>query len=386
MLAAERQVVRPHCPRPIMDQRKFELGIRKTGFHLEHQVASILRKAGWTVISNRYYVDDQEESVREIDLVAYRARKAADVDVFTTLIISCKKSDKNVWALLARQRNRDDPNIDWWPAHIWSNDPVCNFMVNQTGWREQYHRRARQLGVQRALAEPEVDIFAYQEMNRESGAPQNDKPIFASVTSLMKAQSYELDALPQRKKRPSAYQFNLLTVVDTELVRLLFREHDVTASPVSDEQYIASYIIKKRDTVARIHFVTLGEFSAVLEDYSRLHLANGTIFAEDKGSFYDGVLCDPDRVALFAGNFSKAVDWALNWRIRAHSPGHAKLQPAILSWDENQGRAEVGVDTSPEGLAFLSGDADARRVVAEALKRIYRYEGPFDFGNSEIPF
>ncbi len=37
-------------------------------------------------------------------------------------------------------------------------------------------------------------------MNRVSGAPHNDKNIFSAVTSLMKAQAYELGALSHRKK------------------------------------------------------------------------------------------------------------------------------------------------------------------------------------------
>ena len=54
-----------------MDLAKFETQIQKTGFDLENRTAQALRTAGWTVISNKYYVDDFEESVREIDLIAY---------------------------------------------------------------------------------------------------------------------------------------------------------------------------------------------------------------------------------------------------------------------------------------------------------------------------
>jgi hypothetical protein len=369
-----------------MDFRKFEVEIRKTGFDLEHQVATALRAAGWTVISNRYYVDDQEDAVREMDLVAYRVKNVADFEVFTTLIISCKKSEKNVWALLARTRDRNDPNADWWPAHVWSNDQVSSFMANQPGWREEYHLRAGRLGVQRALAEPEVDIFAYQEMNRESGAPQNDKPIFASVTSLMKAQSYELDALPQRKKTRAVYQFNLLAVVDADLLRLYFDGPRVVASAVSDEQYVARYIIKRKDTVARIHFVNIQALPTVLDDYARLHVANATIFGEDKEAFYRGAVSDPVRVALFAAEFNKAVDWTLNWRIRRHSPGHAELEPVFVSWSEENQRVEISIGASDDAVRFLAGDREAREVVSDALKDLYRYEGPFEFVEDGIPF
>jgi hypothetical protein len=368
-----------------MDLRKFEVAIRKTGFHLEQQVASLLRAAGWSVISNKYYVDDQEDAVREIDLVAYRVKKVQDLRVVTTLIISCKKSEKNVWALLARNRDRKDPNADWWPVHVWSNERAISFAQNQPKWREQYHLRVRNLGVARALAEPEIDIFAYQEMNRDSGSPQNDKPIFASVTSLMKAQSYELDALPQRRKTPAVYQFNLLTVVDADLVRLHFDGSKVVGSPVTDEQYVARYIIKKKEMFARIHFINIHEFPQVLEDYGRLHAANGTIFPEDKESFYRDILTDNNRVSVFAEDFSRAVLWMLSLRLRQHARGHADLDSVSLSWNEKHGRVDICVALSDDDIAFLSGDAKAREVVTRALKKVYRYEGPSDFA-WELPF
>jgi len=73
--------------------------IEKTGFVLENRIAQVLKAAKWTVISNRYYIDDTEESIREIDLVAYQTSKVQHFDVYTTLIISCKKSESNLWAL-----------------------------------------------------------------------------------------------------------------------------------------------------------------------------------------------------------------------------------------------------------------------------------------------
>lgn len=61
----------------------FAAEIRKTGFVLENEVAQVLKRSGWTVISNKYYVDDSEETVREIDLVAYHVPKVQHFDVYT---------------------------------------------------------------------------------------------------------------------------------------------------------------------------------------------------------------------------------------------------------------------------------------------------------------
>ena len=116
-----------------MTASPFVVEIRKTGFVLENEIAQTLKRSGWTVISNKYYVDDSEETVREIDLVAYRVSKIQHFDVYTVLIVSCKKSDTNAWALLARPINLKDPNSDWWPLHAWSNDKALAFQLSSIG-------------------------------------------------------------------------------------------------------------------------------------------------------------------------------------------------------------------------------------------------------------
>jgi hypothetical protein len=368
-----------------MDARKLEEGILKTGFHLEHKIATLLRKGGWIVISNRYYVDDQEDAVREMDLVVYKVRELAEFKMYTTLIISCKKSDKNIWALLARDRDVDDPNTDWQPTHIWSNDRAIGYFTAQSGWGQHYYARARELGVNRLVIDPQVDIFAYQEMNRESGAPQNDKPIFASVTSLMKAQSYEIGALPERQKKPSVYQFNLLSVVDADLARLYFDGAKVSASTVTDELYVARYIIRRKETSARIHFINAREFPKLLDDYRRLHAANVAIFKAGKEEFYRNILLDSKRTSVFEDEFTKAVLWTLNWRLRQSPLSFPEIKSVSISQSVAEAAVDVWLDTSDEGIQHLKTDSEAKKVIGNALKRIYRYEGPFQF-TDDIPW
>ena len=368
-----------------MDERKLEEGILKTGFHLEHKIATILRKGGWIVISNRYYVDDQEDAVREMDLVAYKVKELAEFKVHTTLIISCKKSDKNIWALLGRGRDVNDPNTDWQPTHIWSNDRSIVHFTTQPGWGQHYYTRARELGVGRVAIDPQVDIFAYQEMNRESGAPQNDKPIFASVTSLMKAQSYEIGALPERQKKPSVYQFNLLSVVDADLARVYFDGSKVSTSTVTDELYVARYIIKKRETSARIHFIHVREFPKLLDDYRRLHVANAALFKAGKEEFYRNILQDSKKASVFGDDFTKAVLWNLNWRLRQARLSYPEIKSVWVSQSGAEAAANVWVDTSDAGIKQLQTDAEAKKATSNALKKIYRYEGPFEF-TDDVPF
>jgi len=360
--------------------------IEKTGFVLENRIAQQLKAARWTVISNRYYVDDAEESIREIDLIAYRVSRIQHFDVYTTLIISCKKSDVNAWALLARDIDLKDPNSDWQPLHAWTNDKALAFQLGSPGFAKRYHEQVSQLGVKDALQTPEVEVFAFQEMNKVSGAPQNDKNIFSAVTSLMKAQAYELGALPQRKKKPSIYQFNLLSVVDAELFRLMFSGQTIEASSVDAEHYIARYIIRKRETFSRIRFLRAHKFAQALSDYGNLHQANCQRFAHECTSFYDNIVQDSTRIQALIEEFRKEVGWYISWRLEHN--GQKPVQPSTiyLHWDKSKKSLEVSGPFGVGGESDLNNDAKAKDYVAKTLQKIYRYTGPFKFEDDDIPF
>jgi predicted RNA binding protein YcfA (HicA-like mRNA interferase family) len=46
-----------------MNIKEIERGIEKTGFRLEFDISNILEDNGWTVINNKYYVDDLQSTV-----------------------------------------------------------------------------------------------------------------------------------------------------------------------------------------------------------------------------------------------------------------------------------------------------------------------------------
>ncbi len=369
-----------------MKQQLFAAQIEKTGFVLENRIAQQLKAAHWTVISNRYYVDDTEESVREIDLIAYQATKVQHFDVYTTLIISCKKSESNSWALLARDIDLKDPNSDWYPMHAWSNDKSLLYQLGTEGCARRYHDESDRLGVTDALKTPDVEVFAFQEMNKSSGAPQNDKSIFSAVTSLMKAQAYEMGALPQRKKSPAVYQFNLLSIVDSDLIRLKFTPKDILEEPINSEHYIARYIIRKRETFSRIRFLRADAFSSALSDYGRLHRANCQWFDKECNAFYADVLEDAKSTNVLLEDFQKEVAATLSWRLEHY--GQKRIQPKslFLIWDKKKSCALVYGPFGAEGVQLLSNDKEASSRVAKALEKVFRYTGTFVFEDDEFPF
>lgn len=362
-----------------MPLAKFSTEIRKTGFVLENQVAQQLKRAGWTVISNKYYVDDSEESVREIDLLAYRVTKIQHLDVYTVLMVSCKKSESNVWALLAREVNKKDPNSDWWPLHAWSNDKALEFQLSTTGKAEIFHEAARKNGVEQALSFPDVEVFAFQEMDKVSGKPQNDKPIFNAVTSLMKAQAYEIAALPKRKKDTSVYQFNLLSIADTELVRLMFRGEDISAISIDTEHYLSRYIIRKKEIFSRVRFIRASAFETALEDYDRLHQSNCKWFAEQYVDFYHDIVKDSRRIAVLSDQFKSRVAWTIEWRIERNFGRKIEIGTPLISWRGNGKYVSIGLELPDDVLEFLNGNEESLKKISDALQAIYHYEGPSKF-------
>jgi hypothetical protein len=380
-LLAER--VKPSIP--TMNINQFANEIRKTGFVLENRIAQDLKTMGWTVISNKYYVDDLEESVREIDLIAYRVTKVQHFDVYTSLIISCKKSDANAWALLAREINLKDPNSDWWPLHVWSNDKALNFQLGEDGKAKKYHIDVASLGVTEALSDPSVEVFAFQEMDKSSGRPQNDKPIFSAVTSLIKAQAYELGILPARKKTPCVYQFNLLSVVDTDLVRLIFKGSDIDSIPLETEHYLTRYIVRKRETFSRIRFIKASAFTTALQDYGRLHQANSKWFSSECDAFYLDLNKNSNKNDLLVEEFKTKLHNKLLLPLYKKFLRIIDLSAVSVNWSESRNCVWIGFLGEDDVLTYLNSDPIVKNIASKVLSEIYRYEGNFYF-EDDIPF
>jgi hypothetical protein len=369
-----------------MDIEKFGTEICKTGFVLENNIAVDLKRDGWTVISNKYYEDDFEGSVREIDLLAYKVSKVQHIDVYTTLLISCKKNESNVWALLSREINLKDPNSDWWPLHAWSNDKPLAFELSQPGRSRIYHEEVKGLGVKEAISVPDVEVFAFQEMRRSNGAPQNDKNIFNAVTSLMKAQAYELSALPQRKKAAAVYQFNLLSVIDSDLIRLKFSGDKINPEKIDSEHYIARYIINKKESFSRVRFIKASSFRSKIADYNQLHIANCQWFERTLDHFFAEVIKDWQKIHVLIDKFRVKIKWSLLYRLERNFKKSYDATSLSLDWRPKEGNLAVTLPADPNVLEFLNNDEESKTTVAEALKEVYRYSGDFFFAEDDIPF
>lgn len=369
-----------------MNIEQIEKGIEKTGYRLEFDISRILEDNGWNVINNKYYVDDQQETVREVDIVAYKATLIQDFYVYTALIISCKKSDKNAWTLLSKKSNHNDPNMEWIPIHAWSNDRILSFMLDQNDWKDTYLLTLRKNNCRFFSDKPEKHIFGFQEMNKESGAPQNDKNIFNSIISVMKAQAYEMNALPIRKKTPCAFQFNLMSVAQTELIRLDFENSQAKGFPVDDEIYVADYIVNKQQTFAKIHFVKSDKFKNILYKYNQLHKANILAFNVIYEKFCKEITKDYKKLSLFKKDLADDLYWSVLIENTHVSNLKDVFDFSILSWDKNESVLEFQLDLEPNDIDSMNAIGSLRKELAEALMKYYKYKGVSKFAVTDLPF
>lgn len=368
-----------------MDLDKVTEGIKSTGFKLEFDISELLQKHGWNVINNKYYVDDLQETIREIDLVSYKATKVLHFYIYTVLIVSCKKNEKDAWALLSKKRNPSDPNTEWLPVHAWSNDRALDYVIKDKGWKDNYLSCNNKNGSSILSKIPENHIFAFQEVSKATGKANNDKNIFNSITSLMKAQAYEMNALPVRKKDPSIFQFNLISVVDSNLLRSEFSSNGIRTEEIEEEVYVAEYIIDKKQTSAKIHFIKASSFEGALKQYNLLHSANVLSFKEDYLEFYSGIERSYSRQSVFLGDIQKDMLWRINSSLRKMDKKPIGNEDISLFWDEKSEVLELGICSFSFDADILNRDKTLLEALKLVLKTHLKYDGSSKFSEG-IPF
>ena len=353
----------------------------KTGFKLEYEIGVQLKNNGWHLISNRCYADDLEGKVREIDILAYKVSKVDEISVYTVVIVSCKKSEANSWALFSRPVAQNDPNYDWKPFKGWCNHPAFKFYLKQGSWPEQYHELVGN-ECPEILSQPRSDVFAFQEISKTNYSVQNDKNIFSAITSLMKAQAYELSLLNERKGNEKClYQFNLLSVVDSDLVNVKFDGGRVDASLVDQEDYICRYIISGKEENSRIRFVTANHFKDAILSYGKLHQKNVLKFRELYDNFYIDCYKDTKKIALLLPDFLKQAKPAVQrafFRLRLWPKSFSDL---TISWYEPNLSLTVGVisdDLSLGDIERLDADKTLKNELEKILKYIFNYSNSFN--------
>lgn len=364
----------------------FEESIGKTGFLLEYRVSRILKDHNWSVINNKYYIDDVQGTVREIDIVAYKAKFIDKYYVYTTLIISCKKSEENAWALLSKEKEKDDPNMIWYPFHIWTNDKIFDFMLLKNEWQNEYIEFCKEQKLFSELFDSSSHIFAFQEMNKSSGRVQNDKNIFESISSLMKAQGYELSMLESRKKQSCVYQFNLISLIESDLITLNFSDTEIKAEKIDEAKYVGNYILNHKEVFSKIHFVNFDAFNKILNNYDNLHIANINYFQKKFQSYFYNIFNDSKRIEIFIDELRKELIWRINSTLSTQFEDHETVKKLWLWWSKKNKILDINIDTNTAKIDYLNQDARIEEKTKELLQHYYGYSGPFRFLMDDLPF
>lgn len=362
---------------------RYRKNIHKTGFILEFNVSEILASHSWTIINNRYYVDDVTGNVREIDIVAYKTRDIQDITFFTTLLISCKKSEENDWVFLSKSLNKKDPNIDALPISNWSNDRILNYMLKNSDWKAGIENEIHNNSFLNDIYHVNKTIFASQEIKKNSGNVNNDKAIFNSISGLIKALHHELSSLPTRKKNKCFYNFNLLTVVDTEIYLMHFNGPENTTLVNSDTiHYLNRYIVGGEDGFYKITFCKSEKFATLLNKYNELHDWNTTYYQKLINNFYRDITKDHNKIQYQKELVKTKINSAL---VRAYyrnksSTFEDAVSQSGISYSVSLKCMIIDLNTiDDEVINILNGDKELNIAVSKILKEYYRYQGKFKF-------
>ena len=355
--------------------------LEKTGFLLEHAVAEEFRAAGWTVIGNRYYADDVDGRARELDLIVYKAQKTEDLEVITGVLISCKKDAENTWCFLSEDKPAFDPNQDWDQVHYWTDcEPLATYL-GSAEWKKAYIHEDD--AVYKKAFHTSRSVFAFQLVSQDGTAPKNDKPIFDSISGLLKALDHEVDVLPSRTKgKKRIYLFTLATIVDAPLVEVRYKGKKGKAVEIDNLVHLAKFMVKKREISAFVHFVKSDATCEFVAAMSALSSHNFEHMVSLTGESYEAIRSNAKVRAYFAKRLESRLLWRFNNLFERRG---IRDKIAALSLTYLNDRLCIEVDSEEQNAKLLNEDAPTREAVKKALNEIARYQGNFVI-DWDLPF
>lgn len=365
-------------------EEKVSNEINKTGFVLEYEVTDAFSKAGWNLINNKYYLDDIHNVPREIDIVAYKVEEIFEVYVYTSLLISCKKNESDNWAFLVKALDKNDPNLNWKPIENTTSSKILRRMSKRLAWREDYLKY--QCDDSKILFEPDAHVFAYQQLNKTSGKPQNDKQIYESISTLIKALAYEKDKRVDKRtfQKDTFYNFNLITIADTEMFKIDFTESPKSVSKINQQLYVNKFIVNGLEENKKVHLFTKEILSEMIDVYNKLHSSNCEYVKETIKLFYDKVFEQRFYYSVFLDEFADRLTSFMSFI----SINPVNLDAKGISFELKENKLKILFDiASGITLSEVKGSDDLKAHTRNLLFDYYEYTGEFDFDyEDELPF
>jgi len=369
-----------NADRRLMSIDKIPQALAKTGFPLELKVANSFRKAGFGVITNRYYVDDVDGKSKELDLIAYKFTKGRDLDVVTAVLTSCKKDSENSWVFMSTKKEGIDPNIESNPLHVWTDcEPLSTFLKNED-WKSLYLQRVQGLS---ELFEATRQVFGMQLTSANGDAPKNDRSMFDSISGLMKALDHELSILPKRVAgRKRIYQINLLTIVDAPLVDVSY-DAEPSAMLVDSLSHITSYIVNRSYKFGLLRFASASRIDAEVARYETLSRTNLTAFVEAQDNAYEAIKSNAAVQTYFAAKLLPKVRFIINGALQLS--GDDRITELSIHYDKERSVLVLRVDGDAETIQAANDNEKALDAIRVAVKALSRYEGEVEM-EMDFPF
>lgn len=356
--------------------------IKKTGFVLEFQVDSILRKNGWNTINNRYYLDDIQNKPREIDILAYKVTTADKVRYYNILIISCKKSENHKWAFCTKPLPKKDANFNYYPLLTWTNDPWLNFMLNEIDLEQQLKSLSKNqtFGTIYGLSS---QIFAFQELKftNENITSVNDTAIFESINTLIKSLAYERNLLNERIDVKSFYCFYLLSIADTDFIELHFNDmNEIEPKTIDNINYVNRFIVRNKDEFFKINFVTSKTFELFLESLNKVQEWNKEYFPDLRKQFMRDILVRTDYLSFQFDNTIQKLINDIGYIFHAYTNKEIKREFfESIEYHKGTNHIKINMAINSEDLEAFSSKKSVLIKTRNWLKIYYNFEGTFSF-------
>ena len=387
----------------IMDEalkQDIKNAIKRSGFPLEHKVCKILHEHGWQTISNRYYIDDIKGAEREIDIVAYKLDldETENIEYITTLIISCKKNDKNKWCFLTKKTDPTDANFNWTPLHYCTTDERLDYMTKRhKGFLIRKYKAHNAIS---HLYDFTENVFAYEKLREPNNDNERDQKgniiingnqdIYESIITTIKALEFEKGSRIERYgnyHHKRYYTFHPISIFDGEMVKVLFNEDGtLDINKIVEIKYLNRHIINNVDDFYIVNFIQKDNFEFRLNLFDYIHQINSRTLPKLVNAFYEDIFKYSDRVAMYWDDFSQELAETIQTYADSRTNPLYITDPLpilLYTYKDNKliflVKGELYEDD--ELLEKLNKNEQFMDEVREILNRYYRYEGQVIFTN-----
>lgn len=373
--------------------------IEHSGFPLEHYIGLVLKQHGWQIITNRNYIDDIKGVEREIDILAYKiySDKTENIDYVTTLIISCKKSNKNKWCFLTRDIESNDCNINFTPFHYCTSDERLSYMTdNHPALIIDKYKKHR--AIKCLYTSNNKIVFAYQQLTEAS--TDNERTQKGNIFTVKNEDIYNsisttIKAISNEKKRTieacnddtllEYHTFHAISVFEGEMYEAHFDVNsEVDVKPISDIKYLNKHIVDGVDDYYLVHFVKKDIFEDKLTLFDNIHDENTRTLPLYLSEFYKDIFDDAYKVDIFERGCSLDICYHIELHANCGSHRIPTSSPlSILKFTYKKNLLEIGINDSyyhsDDRLNELNSNETLIRKVGQILQEYYRYSGKFVF-------